>query len=129
MTSSAERITVVKSPEGEKPNQLPILSSIHEGEQMDDPELDFGGNEEEDHIGVDIDDPAASGRCSSTLPPHIHDRNNSGKNNLSANLTAALNAVNNRQNSIKITHSSMNGGNWGNRQALDTQKPATEVFI
>ena len=49
MTSSSEDITVSKnSAEGEKGNQLPILSSITEGEQMDEQELNFSGNEDED---------------------------------------------------------------------------------
>ena len=47
MTSSSEEIPVSKNNiEGEKANQLPILSSIQEGEQMDEQELNFSGNEE-----------------------------------------------------------------------------------
>lgn len=134
MTSSAEEIAVVRSSGGEISNQLPILSAIHEGEQMDDPELAFAGNDDEDHLGVDMEDTVASGRCSSTLPPPIQDRSNGGNVNMSASLTAALHAVNNHQNSIKTMPTSISGGGWDNRQALshmtvDTQKPATEVYI
>ena len=116
--------------EGEKVNQLPILSSIREGEQMDEQELNFSGNEDdddnEDHLGVGLDDNLASGRCSSTLPPPIAERSSirAGSVNNSANLTAALHAVNNHHSAITT------GPAWSNRPPLsvDTQKPATEVF-
>ena len=107
-------------------NQLPILSAIHESENMEEPELDFSGNDDEDHLGVEMEDDVdvASGRCS-TLPPPIKERGSINRNvNNSANVTAALHAVNNHHNSIKT------GPAWSNRPPLsqvDTQKPATEV--
>ena len=130
MTSTSGDIEVQNNSEGgEKPNQLPILSSIHEGEQMDEPELEFSGNDDEDHLGVDMEDGGISGRCSSTLPPPIKERNSvRGNVNMSANLTAALDAVNNHHESAKA------GPAWSNRQPMsqvevDTQKPATEVIL
>ena len=130
MTSSSEDITVSKNcAEGEKDNQLPILSSITEGEQMDEQELNFSGNEDDDEntdqLGVGLDDTLVSGRCSSTLPPPIAERSSirGGTVNNSANLTAALHAVNNHHSSITA------GPAWSNRPpiSVDTQKPATEV--
>ena len=128
MTSTPDSSTAVQSSVGDTSNQLPILSAIQEGDQqMDDPELEFSGNDDEDHLGVDMEDTLPSGRCSSTLPPPIKERSIRGNvNNNSANLTAALHAVNNHQNSIKT------GPAWSNREPLsqvdvDTQKPATEV--
>ena len=125
MSSTTEEIRVDSG--GEQPNQLPILSAIHESENMDEPELDFSGNDDEDHLGVEMEeDGVASGRCS-TLPPPIKERGSINRNvNNSANLTAALHAVNNHHNSIKA------GPAWSNRTPLsqvDTQKPATEVSI
>ena len=126
MTSATEEIRI--DSEGEQPNQLPILSAIHEVENMDEPELDFSGNDDEDHLGVEMEeeDGVASGRCS-TLPPPIKERGSINRNvNNSANLTAALHAVNNHHNSIKA------GPAWSNRPPMsqvDTQKPATEVSI
>ena len=130
MTSTSEDISVSKNNvEGENSNPLPLLSSIQEVEQMDDQELNFSENEEDDdnqgHLGVGLDDTLASGRCSSTLPPPIAERNSirGGNVNNSANLTAALHAVNNHHSAITA------GPAWSNRPpiSVDTQKPATEV--
>ena len=130
MTSTSEDTAVSKNNiEGENANPLPLLSSIQEVEQMDDQELNFSENEEDDenqdHLGVGLDDTLASGRCSSTLPPPIAERNSirGGNVNNSANLTAALHAVNNHHSSITT------GPAWSNRPpiSVDTQKPATEV--
>ena len=129
MTSKLSEELRIDSSEVEQqqqPNQLPILSAIHESENMEEPELDFSGNDDEDHLGVEMEDDGdvASGRCS-TLPPPIKERGSINRNvNNSANLTAALHAVNNHHNSIKT------GPAWSNRPPLsqvDTQKPATEV--
>ena len=107
MTSSAEEISVVENRQSDKTKQLPILNAIREGEQMDDElALDLESNPDDDHL----EDPMASGRCSSALPPPIKGGKEANVN-LSSTLSAALHSVNN-PNYLPT---------------VDTQKPATEV--
>ena len=108
MTSSAEEISVVENRQSDKTKLLPILNAIHEGEQMDELELELESNPDDDNL----EDPMASGRCSSALPPPIKGGKEANVN-LSSTLSAALHSVNN-PNYLPT---------------VDTQKPATEVEL